>query len=207
MPPRQGTIDVSAKIIADISSGIYRTPANALKELISNAFDAGALKIIITTDYPDFNLFTITDDGKGMSVKEFQTIMGRIGGSDKRINEKSDEVITSYFGRPVIGKIGIGILAIAQICNKFTVISSTKGSGTKFKAIIDLNKFHDKEVYRYKLNDDKVNIGKYDIIDDLEEDIDKSYTRIILEDIDDGFKNRLKNIPEQSVYGYKLIKK
>ena len=33
-------IRVSKKILADVSSGIYRTPANALKEIVSNAFDA-----------------------------------------------------------------------------------------------------------------------------------------------------------------------
>ena len=44
--PNMEKINVSAKIIADISSGIYRTPANALKELISNSFDADATSVM-----------------------------------------------------------------------------------------------------------------------------------------------------------------
>ena len=33
-------------------------------------------------------------------------------------------------GRPIIGKIGIGLLAVAQICHKFTVISKKAGEKT-----------------------------------------------------------------------------
>ena len=51
-------IEVSAKFIADISAGIYRTPANAFKELVSNSFDADATKVIITTDHPEYTVFT-----------------------------------------------------------------------------------------------------------------------------------------------------
>lgn len=140
MPTRKGFVDVSAKIIADVSSGIYRTPANALKELISNSFDADARTAIITTDYPDFDVFTCSDDGDGMTVAKFEDIMKRIGGTDKRaISERTRT------GRPVIGRIGIGILAIAQICNKFTIISSTKEASTRFEATIDLGEFHEQE--------------------------------------------------------------
>jgi len=72
-------IKVSKKILADVSSGIYRTPANAVKEVVSNAFDAGAHRVYISTNGPYFDTFTCKDDGEGISAKEFMEIMLRIG--------------------------------------------------------------------------------------------------------------------------------
>lgn len=199
--PRKGKIDVSAKIIADISSGIYRTPANALKELVSNSFDANAHKVIITTDYPDFDVMTCIDDGDGMTIPKFEDIMSRIGGSDKR--SERDRTST---GRPIIGKIGIGVLAIAQICNRFTVISSVEGQPTRFEATINLSEFHQQDTYKYHLKDTKVRIGEYDIEDDIPEEPNAHYTRIVLEEIDEGFKRRLRKTesPDRVVAGFQL---
>lgn len=200
MCPRKGTINVSAKIIADISSGIYRTPSNALKELVSNSFDSDAPSAIVTTDYPDFNVLTCTDYGKGMTVSKFEKIMSRIGGTDKRAKEPA----ITELGRPIIGKIGIGILAVAQICRKFTVISSTKDDKNQFEAIIDLKPFHTQEAYRYNLADTRVKIGDYDLDETEKEEKGKSFTRIILEEIDEGFRSRLLDLPDKSAHGFKF---
>ena len=45
--PIEDEINAAARIIGDISTGIYRSPANALKELVSNSFDAGATEVIV----------------------------------------------------------------------------------------------------------------------------------------------------------------
>jgi len=187
--PEDRFINVSAAIIADISSGIYRTPANALKELVSNAFDADASEVAISTDYPRFKVMTCTDNGQGMSCEKFEEIMGRIGGTDKRAD--SDRTAS---GRPTIGKIGIGILAVAQISSSFSVISSEEGSPKKFEAHIDLAPFQDQEAYKYGLADEKVQIGKYSIYSDLPEDAEHHYTTIVIEDIKEGFRRKLREI-------------
>jgi len=181
--PKVHKIDVSAKIIADISSGIYRTPANALKELISNSFDADATRSIINTGYPQFDVITCSDNGEGMDKTGFIKYMGHIGGSFKR-KERRD---FTGLGRPIIGKIGIGILGIAQICRKFTVISS-KGDGKKFEAAIDLKDFHTDDAYEKNIGD--INIGTY-VPYELPEERGRHYTKIILEEIKDDFKNKL----------------
>lgn len=181
--PKKEKINVSAKIIADISSGIYRTPANALKELISNSFDADATRVIINTGYPQFDVITCSDDGKGMDKDGFIKYMGHIGGSFKRAGGKD----ITRLGRPIIGKIGIGILSIAQICKKFTVISS-EGNGRKFEATIDLTDFHTNDAYKKNVGD--INIGTY-VPYELPEERGRHYTKIILEEIKDDFKNKL----------------
>src|SRR5689334_20517006 len=130
-------IDVAASVIADISAGIYRTPAGALKELISNAFDADAQAVRVSTSGPQFTTFTCTDDGSGMTADRFKELMGLIGGSSKRDRGEASPI----YGRPLIGRIGIGILSIGQICNRFEIFSSAKGSKSKFRARIDLEPY------------------------------------------------------------------
>ncbi|MEZ6088803.1 MAG: hypothetical protein R3C05_12415 [Pirellulaceae bacterium] len=43
-------LKTSQKILARITDGIYRQPASALRELISNAYDADATHMTIKTD-------------------------------------------------------------------------------------------------------------------------------------------------------------
>ena len=47
--PQVGTMKVGSQILELLSSGIYSTPENAFKEVISNSFDADAAKVSITT--------------------------------------------------------------------------------------------------------------------------------------------------------------
>lgn len=189
-------INVSAKILADISLGIYRSPANAIKELVSNAFDADAHAVRISTDTPDFSTFTCSDDGVGITADEFVAIMQRIGGSGKRVSAQA-----TPSGRPIIGKIGIGILAVAQICDRLQVIASKAGSPTKFLANVSFIEFRDHDAYRKSLSDEKVEIGRYELHRDLREERDAHYTRILLEDIENGFQRRLRvtETPEAKV--------
>lgn len=188
-------IDVAASVIADISSGIYRTPAGAVKELVSNAFDADAETVRVSTNGPHFSTFTCTDDGSGLTPERFKEIMGLIGGSSKRDRGETSPI----FGRPLIGRIGIGILSIGQICSSFEIFSSAKGSKTKFRARIDLAPYMRPEARRMQLGnrlkpDEKVRVGEYEI-EEAEEDIDKHYTRVVMEKINPGFQKQLRSRP------------
>jgi hypothetical protein len=190
-------INVAASIIADISAGIYRSPAGALKELISNAFDADAPSVRISTGWPKFNTFTCTDNGHGMTPDEFRRIMSYIGGSGKRDAGE----YSPHFRRPLIGRIGIGLLAIAQICRQFTVISSAEGERKKFQARIDLDPYLLAEARRKQLGQPiateqgKVRIGQYEM-EEAPEQPSKHYTRIVMERIDVGFQQRLTDRPQ-----------
>ena len=43
------------RVLARITDGIYRQPASAIRELISNAYDADATNVIVHTDAPRFD--------------------------------------------------------------------------------------------------------------------------------------------------------
>jgi HSP90 family molecular chaperone len=125
--PRTVPVNVSARILRHISRGIYRTPAGALKELISNAYDAAALKVTVNTRWPAFDTMTITDDGKGMTAAEFEQLVKHIGFSSKTAGEPFD-VPTVGKTRTKIGHYGIGLLAVGQIAARMKVVSKTKNS-------------------------------------------------------------------------------
>lgn len=126
-------IVVHEKALAHLSRGMYRSPASAIRELVSNAWDANAKNVWIDTNYPNFFQLSVRDNGDGFSKEEFERLMsGNIGNSEKR--PKGEPLIN---GRPTIGRLGIGMLGIAQICGAFR-ITSKPASGTPFCARIHL---------------------------------------------------------------------
>ncbi len=68
-------VQVSARILRHVSRGIYRTPAAALKELVSNAYDAGATEVSINTGFPTFEKIVVTDNGDGISREQFKDLV------------------------------------------------------------------------------------------------------------------------------------
>src|ERR1700754_540051 len=115
-------IEVSSRIIRHISRGIYRSPAGALKELISNAYDAGATKVTINTNYPIVDRIIITDNGKGITLQEFKELIKQIGFSKKVAGDKI-KLPDSKQARKIIGHYGIGFLAIGQLAKEAIIIS------------------------------------------------------------------------------------
>lgn len=190
LPPNaeKRTIEILAaeKIIADISSGVYRSPAAALKELVSNAYDADATHVAITSDPPHCRTLTIADDGSGMTAETFIRVITHIGGSMKRMAGDT----STKFKRPLIGRIGIGLLAVAQLGNKFYVSSAKLGSGKKFVAEVNLEPFHRDDAALRTLGkvreEGQVQIGAVTFVDDLPERTDVQYTVITVPDAKKG---------------------
>lgn len=129
-------IRVHERALAHLSRGLYRSPASALRELVSNAWDANATRVEIDTNYPTFFQLTIEDNGDGFTHGEFENLMtGGIGNSLKRTEPESLK-----YGRPTIGRLGIGMLGIAQICGSF-IVSSKPKLGKPFRARVNLYDF------------------------------------------------------------------
>ena len=72
------------RVLARIYDGIYRQPASALRELISNAYDADATEVVIHTDPPRFSQIAVRDNGMGMNREALVRLINHIGGSAKR---------------------------------------------------------------------------------------------------------------------------
>lgn len=146
--PIEEFLSTDEKVIARITDGIYRQPASALRELISNAYDADATSVTIDTDYPRFEKITIRDNGMGMSANTLANMIKHIGGSAKRdgfgvdlgITDKNDCTKTNA-GRKIIGKIGIGLFSVAQLTQQFKIITKVKGESYRLVADVTLRTF------------------------------------------------------------------
>ena len=164
-------IVVHEKALAHLSRGLYRSPGSALRELVSNAWDANATRVTINTNYPSFMQLTIRDNGDGFSKESFRRLMdGGVGNSEKRPNQEL------RYGRPLIGRLGIGLLGIAQICGSFTIASRPK-NGELFKAFIRLYDLlrpsldtDDSSVVHKQQSIRTVDVGEYKFVTSEEQD-------------------------------------
>ncbi len=184
-------IVVSNKILGHISSGIYRTPAGAIKELISNSFDASATRVAVTTNQPSFDVITCRDNGTGMTPEKFMQMMrGGIGDSSKRVDHQE----RTSFGRPVIGRLGIGLLGIAQVCHEFTVTSHHKETQTAFKATVKMMDFLREKVEEVdpRENDTEIDVGKFSI-EHIEYDSEQAGTYVVASDMRSVFVRRFRD--------------
>lgn len=131
-------IQVALKIIRHISSGIYRDRAGALRELISNSFDAQSRVVRIDTGFPSFDRMIVTDDGFGIDAQTFRKAFTQVGLSLKITNPDDYK---SELKRPILGLFGIGFLAAAHISRDIWVTSFKRGSETGLKAHVNLKPY------------------------------------------------------------------
>lgn len=129
----QTTLKTDERVIARVTDGIYRQPGSALRELISNAYDADATRVVIKTDAPRFERILVEDDGHGMEPEALAHLLQHIGGSAKRSHDgpglgitAKDDPMRSPGGRRLIGKIGIGLFSVSQLTHTFQIITKVK---------------------------------------------------------------------------------
>lgn len=131
LTPREPAVD----LVRVISEGTYTSFPQALKEFISNAYDADAMRVDLSVD-EDAGAFAIRDDGVGMTLADFRDYfasIARTGRSAARSPRGKTKV-----GRLKIGRFGIGALAVAGLADSFIVRSSRRNSTEGFEATIDL---------------------------------------------------------------------
>jgi hypothetical protein len=104
---------VSGTVLDDLS-GTYKTFAEAVKEAISNAYDADAQMVRLEFG-AEYQSLTIDDDGAGMNPKQFVREYIRVGRSpEAKVKSPSEK-------RERIGGKGIGSLAPARYCRQLNV--------------------------------------------------------------------------------------
>lgn len=185
----QTTLQTNEQVIARVTDGIYRQPASALRELISNAYDADATRVVIKTDVPRFERIIIEDDGAGMSPQVLAHLLFNIGGSAKR-NERGEDLgitaptdpLRTPNGRRLIGKIGIGLFSVSQLTHSFQIITKIAGDNHRTVASVVLRQFSDSEVAPSH-GERRFESGKVTIWREKASDIRKHGTTIVLNSI------------------------
>lgn len=184
-------LETSDRVLARITDGIYRQPSSALRELISNAYDADATEVTIQTDAPKFETITIRDNGNGMSMEALSNLIHNIGGSIKRtrrkdtygvVNEQNPS-LSPRLNRKLIGKIGIGLFAVSQLTHHFQIITKQRGNDYRLFADIVLKTYTEDELSLIKNNGAEENnfqTGTVTVRTVNDPDIDSHGTDVIL---------------------------
>lgn len=117
------TFEISLSVLNHLGRNLYRSFMTVIGEAISNAWDADAENVWIWVN-KDNNSFIIRDDGMGMDAEDFQTKFLKIGYSKRKDSSSSPEK-----KRPLIGRKGIGKLALLSCSERIHIISKKIGSG------------------------------------------------------------------------------
>ncbi len=131
LTPTEPAID----LVRILSEGTYTSFPQALKEFVSNAFDADATRVDIQVD-EDARGITIRDNGEGMTLADFGNAFASIARSGKpREGLKRGR---TALGRVKLGKFGLGTLAVVAACDRLTIRSSRAGSREGFAAKLNI---------------------------------------------------------------------
>lgn len=103
----------SLQILNHLGKGLYRSFATVVAEAVSNSWDAEATRACITIDK---DKLTVEDNGKGMNRKDFQEKFLEVGYSRREDKDNKSK-------RNVIGRKGIGKLAMLSISEKIIILS------------------------------------------------------------------------------------
>lgn len=188
------------RVIARVTDGIYRQPGSALRELISNAYDADATYIYIDTDAPRFQTIKITDDGVGMSPEVLARLLEHIGGSSKRTLEGSeigvaasgDATVSNKKHRKLIGKIGIGLFSVSQLTQRFQIITKIAGDNYRTVASVVMKTYTEEDLKTVG-SSGKFESGRVVIWSESAEDVDSHGTTIILNDLKPQARDTLRS--------------
>jgi HSP90 family molecular chaperone len=99
---------IESRIIREFGERLVKHPEVALLELVKNSYDADARTCTVEHKYPA--VITVSDNGHGMTLEEFQTGWMRIGTSAKEAKATS-----RTFKRSISGEKGIGRFAVRYL--------------------------------------------------------------------------------------------
>ncbi|PTO99950.1 hypothetical protein CWN88_16395 [Vibrio splendidus] len=135
--------------IEHLGVSLYSKLPSVLSELISNSWDADADTVSIDFIIQgDKKAIEYIDDGEGMTFDELNEKYLVIGRNRRRDTQKQN----STKGRPVIGKKGLGKLAVFGICDEIEIESIKNGLRNHFTMNLDEIKSSRESEYKPELH-------------------------------------------------------
>lgn len=127
---------VNQEVVRHLSIGLYQNFARAIKELISNSYDAKALETRIRLNLDEKSII-IRDDGNGMTAQDVEDRLFNLAYPKFDTNREPDEL-----GRLKVGAFGIGFVSIYPYCKKVQLITKKKDSTEMSEIEIETSKFY-----------------------------------------------------------------
>jgi hypothetical protein len=115
-------LEVDLNVLNHLGIGLYSSTPAVVTEIVANAWDADATEVRISIKDGRID---VVDNGHGMSADELQSRFLKVGYARR---EQTGGSITPLFKRPVMGRKGIGKLAMFSLANRIDVISKMQNS-------------------------------------------------------------------------------
>ena len=156
-------------IVPEVSAQTYETIAKQFREVVTNSVDANAKNIWVSINRKKDDTFVLfSDDGDGMTLDELKDQYLALGGSER------------WYDQEKIGRIGIGFLAIAPLCEYVEIYTRKRGTNEAIAAKLELGKLVDKRFRMEEIKD--MPVGK--IIEEIpnadERGLSPHYTKLFL---------------------------
>lgn len=116
-------------LLRELGERLVGKPYIALAELIKNAYDADATRCVINLTRQKIE---VSDDGHGMTEKEFLDYWMTVGTRHKQHSERS-----RVLGRRVTGSKGVGRLSAQFLAQRMQLLSTARGSRERLHAFVD----------------------------------------------------------------------
>lgn len=114
------TMGVDLSVVEALGINLYSNAAAVLSELVANAYDADATRISIEwKGGGDNKHVVVTDNGVGMTLEDINNRFLHVG--YKKRNSEGDT--SKKYGRPYMGRKGIGKLSVFSIADVVDVIT------------------------------------------------------------------------------------
>lgn len=112
--------------IRKLAKRLFENPAQCIRELVANSYDADATSIQVILDF-DNNTLNVIDDGHGMREKELKAFL--IYGE----TTKHQKYLSPKFKRPALGRFGMnGKFAITNLAERCLIVTRNGGYESKF---------------------------------------------------------------------------
>lgn len=118
----QFKLEVDLNVLNHLGIGLYSSTPAVVTEIVANAWDADAKRVDITIKD---GMITVQDDGHGMSASDLQGRFLKVGYARR---EQPGGSKSPKYDRPVMGRKGIGKLAMFSLANRIDIWSSADGS-------------------------------------------------------------------------------
>ena len=158
-----------AGLLPELSRQTYDSFPKAMREAVLNALDAEATRVDIDfSQVESRHQVIVSDDGVGMTLKDFCEQFMSLGGSSK------------FGDGSRFGRIGIGSLALLQYAEGATIETKCAGSKTATRARIQHPWTLDREHRRARLNEMAAGVAEEFV---HEGSLADHFTRITLENV------------------------
>ena len=173
-------INIDKKVLRLLGAQLYGDTPSIISELVQNAYDADASAVWITINTTSPNTIIVQDNGIGMMPEEINTRFLNIG------QDRRTAFPTSPSGRKVLGRKGIGKLAVFSLAK-----------------IIDIYSVKENQVAACRLDFDDITLNNGDpkTLDESSVPIEAEYlsstgsgTKIILQEIQKDISRSLNYI-------------